>query len=64
MIFVQITGLHCVEYAQKNQSGFDEHLYPSGNRAVNSLTAIDSHDRQLINELLCSLVTSTIFVRC
>jgi hypothetical protein len=31
---------------------------------LNSLAAIDGHDRQLINELLCSLVTSTIFVRC
>jgi len=30
----------------------------------NSLTAIDGHDRQLINELLCSFVTSMIFVRC
>jgi hypothetical protein len=31
---------------------------------LNSLTAIDGHDHQLANELLCSLVTSTIFVRC
>ena len=30
----------------------------------NSLQAIDAHERQLINKLLCSLVTSTIFVRC
>jgi len=33
-------------------------------KCFNSLTAIDGHDRQLINELLCSLVTSTIFVCC
>ncbi len=31
---------------------------------VNSLTPIDGHDRQFFNELLCSLVTSPIFVRC
>jgi hypothetical protein len=31
---------------------------------VISLTAIDGHVRQFFNELHCSLVTSTIFVRC
>ena len=30
----------------------------------NSLKAIDGHDRQLFNELRCSLVTPMIFVRC
>ncbi len=27
--FIRITGLHCAEYAQKTQSTFDEHVYPS-----------------------------------
>jgi hypothetical protein len=31
---------------------------------INSLTAIDGHDRQFFNKLLCSLVTSTLLVRC
>jgi hypothetical protein len=31
---------------------------------VNSLTAIDAHERQLFDKLLWGLVTSTIFVRC
>ncbi len=31
---IQITGLHCVEYAQKTQSAFNEHEYPSGKRVV------------------------------
>jgi hypothetical protein len=31
---------------------------------INSLTPIDGHDHQIFNELHCSLVTSTIFVRC
>ena len=31
---------------------------------LNSLTAIGGRDRQFFYELLCSLVTSTIFVRC
>jgi hypothetical protein len=31
---------------------------------VNSLTAIDAHERQLFDQLLWGLVTSTIFVRC
>jgi hypothetical protein len=31
---------------------------------VNSLTPIDGHDHQFFNELLCSLVTSPIFVYC
>ena len=33
-----------------------------GSKTLNSLTAKDSHDRPLFNELLCWLVTSTIFV--
>jgi hypothetical protein len=31
---------------------------------VNSLPAIDAHERQLFDKLLWGLVTSTIFVRC
>ena len=31
---------------------------------VNSIPAIDAHERQLFDKLLWGLVTSTIFVRC
>jgi len=41
MIFVRITGLLCAEYAQKNQSGVDEHLYPSGKRVVKAFFPTD-----------------------
>jgi hypothetical protein len=41
MIFVRITGLRCAEYAQKNQSGVDEHLYPSGKRVVKAFLPTD-----------------------
>ena len=41
MIFVRITGLRCTEYAQKNQSGVDEHLYPSGKRVVKAFLPTD-----------------------
>ena len=41
MIFVRITGLCCAEYAQKNQSGVDEHLYPSGKRVVKAFLPTD-----------------------
>jgi hypothetical protein len=27
---IRITGLRCIEYAQKNQTSFEEHEYPSG----------------------------------
>jgi hypothetical protein len=30
--FIRITGLRCAEYAQKTQSAFNEHIYPSGKR--------------------------------
>jgi hypothetical protein len=32
--------------------------------ALNSLPAIDAHERQFFDKLLWGLVTSTIFVRC
>jgi hypothetical protein len=32
--------------------------------SLNSLAAIDGHDRQFFDKLLWGLVTSTIFVRC
>jgi hypothetical protein len=31
---IRITGLHCAEYAQKTQSAFNEHEYPSGKQVV------------------------------
>ena len=41
MIFVRITGLRCAEYAQKNQSDVDEHLYPSGKQVVKAFLPTD-----------------------
>jgi len=39
-------------------------IFVSLTRYVNSLTAIDAHERQFFDKLLWGLVTSTIFVRC
>jgi hypothetical protein len=36
--FIRITGLRCAEYAQKTQSAFDKHKYPSGKRVVMHLS--------------------------
>jgi hypothetical protein len=33
-------------------------------KVINSLPAIDAHERQLFDKLLWGLVTSMIFVRC
>jgi hypothetical protein len=39
--FIRITGLRCAEYAQKTQSAFDEHEYPSGKRIVKAFIPTD-----------------------
>lgn len=39
--FIRITGLRCAEYAQTNQSTFDEHEYPSGKRVVKAFIPTD-----------------------
>ncbi len=39
--FIRITGLRCVEYAQKTQSAFNEHEYPSGKRIVKAFIPTD-----------------------
>ena len=39
--FIRITGLRCVEYAQKTQSAFNEHEYPSGKRVVKAFIPTD-----------------------
>ncbi len=39
--FIWITGLRCVEYAQKTQSESNEHKYPSGKRVVKAFIPID-----------------------
>ena len=31
---IQITGLCCAEYAQKTQTSYDKHEYPSGKHVV------------------------------
>jgi hypothetical protein len=36
-ILVRITGLRCAKYAQKTQSAFDEHEYPSGKCVVKAI---------------------------
>jgi len=41
IIFVRITGLRCTEYAQKNQSEVDKHLYLSGKRVVKAFLPTD-----------------------
>jgi hypothetical protein len=38
---IRITGLRCAEYAQKTQSAFDEHEYPSGKRSVKAFVPSD-----------------------
>jgi hypothetical protein len=39
--FIRITGLRCAEYAQKKQSTFNEHEYPSGKRVVKAFVPTD-----------------------
>jgi hypothetical protein len=39
--FIRITGLCCAEYAQKTQSTFDEHEYPSGKRVIKAFIPTD-----------------------
>jgi hypothetical protein len=39
--FIRITGLRCAEYAQKTQSTFNEHEYPSGKRVVKAFVPTD-----------------------
>jgi hypothetical protein len=41
VLHLLITGLHCAEYAQKNQSGVDEHIYPLGKRVVKAFLPTD-----------------------
>ena len=38
---IRITGLRCAEYAQKTQSAFDQHKYPSGKRIVKAFILSD-----------------------
>jgi hypothetical protein len=40
-ILIRITGLHCAEYAQKTQSTFNEHEYPSGKRVIKDFILAD-----------------------
>ncbi len=39
--FVRITDLCCAEYAQKTQSTFDEHEYPSDKRVIKAFIPTD-----------------------
>jgi hypothetical protein len=39
--FIRITGLRCLEYAQKTQIAVDEHEYPSGKRVVKAFLPTD-----------------------
>jgi hypothetical protein len=38
---ILITGLCCAEYAQKTQTSYDEHKYPSGKRVVKAFVLSD-----------------------
>ncbi len=40
-ILIRITGLHCAEYAQKTQSTFNEHKYPSSKRVIKAFISTD-----------------------
>jgi hypothetical protein len=40
-ILTQITGLRCAEYAQKYQTSFEEHEYPSGKCVVKAFISSD-----------------------
>ncbi len=39
--WLRITGLRCAKYAQKTQSAFDKHEYPSGKRVVKAFIPTD-----------------------
>jgi hypothetical protein len=51
-------GCRCAAATNDNANGNVDDTF------VNSLTTMGAHERQPFNELLCSLVTSPIFVRC
>jgi hypothetical protein len=38
---IRITGLHCAEYAQKPQTSYDEHEYPSGKCVIEAFVPND-----------------------
>ena len=40
-ILIRITGLCCAEYAQKTQTSYDEHEYPSGKRVAKAFISSD-----------------------
>ncbi len=57
------TAVHIREFLTKEARQADA-ARQEFEQVDNSLTPIDGHDRHFFNELLCSLVTSPIFVRC
>ena len=62
-----VSGCNLVVRVFKGPSYFrkaSHFLWCSRSLVINSLTAIDAHERQLFDKLLWGLVTSTIFVRC
>ena len=52
-ILIRITGLRCAEYAQKTQSTFDEHEYPSGKRVIKAFISTDWKFYDSIGALTC-----------
>ncbi len=38
---IRITGLCCAEYAQKTQTSYDKHKYPSGKHVVKAFVSSD-----------------------
>ena len=52
-ILIRITGLRCVEYAQKTQSTFNEHKYPSGKRVIKAFISTDWKFYDSSGTLIC-----------
>ncbi len=51
--FIRITGLRCAEYAQKTQSAFDEHEYPSGKCVIKAFIPTDWRFYDSSGALIC-----------
>jgi hypothetical protein len=51
--FIRITSLHCAEYAQKTQSAFDKHEYPSGKRVIKAFIPTDWKFYDSSGALIC-----------
>ncbi len=55
---IKYTGFRVAAYAQTTQSKVDQFEYTSGNKVVNSLSAMNGHDHPLLNQLRSTVVSS------